>query len=101
MIADVDPEAPGPELATAGYDGIVRVLRVRDLGRDERGLRQLDAEVLEVARDDDKLHHLAGGELPELGACLVAVGYSGRVVVVRHRASLAGREGTPGRAGGR
>jgi len=101
VIADVDPGSPGPELATAGYDGLVRVLRVRERSRDERGLVQLDTQVLEVARDDDKLHHLAAGELGELGPCLVAVGYSGRVLVVHHRARAAPGEESPARAGGR
>jgi hypothetical protein len=69
-----------------GYDGFVRVLGLRDALEDDpsRGIRSGDRVVQEVqvGRDDDRLHHLASGSLAGLGRCLVACGYSGRVLVM-------------------
>lgn len=73
VIADLDPAAPGPEYATAGYDG--RIVVVRDAGA-------RNPRVTVVGRDPERFHHLAAGVLPGLGPCLVACGYGGRVVVV-------------------
>lgn len=77
VIADLDPLSPGIEYATAGYDGGVVVVREAE-GRPA-------FEV--VGRDGDRLHHLAAGELPGLGMCLVACGYGGRVLVIGHGAN--------------
>ncbi len=82
VIADLDPTRPGNEWATAGYDGGVYVVNLTEGVRDEHGLRVIASSDFAVARDDDKFHHLAAGDLPGLGTCLVAVGYSGRVIVV-------------------
>jgi len=82
VIADLDPTRPGDEWATAGYDGRVYIVSLTEMDRDEHGLRRIASTDLPVARDDDKFHHLAAGTLPGLGTCLVAVGYSGRVIVV-------------------
>ncbi len=80
VIADLAAEVDGFELASAGYDGVVYVILVSGtMGN------VLITHHAEVARDDDKLHHLAAGELPGLGTCLVAVGYSGRVTVAGSR----------------
>ncbi|HIF40250.1 MAG TPA: hypothetical protein EYQ74_04040 [Planctomycetes bacterium] len=86
VFGEFDPLLPGEELATAGYDGRVRVLVLRDAVADDpaRGIRSGDRVVQEtlVGRDDDRLHHLASGSLAGLGNCLVACGYSGRVIVM-------------------
>lgn len=76
VLAELDPRREGVEMATAGYDGRISLLW---LDRDDPGGPR--AQVLEVARDVDRLHHLTAGELPGLGVCLVACGYSGRVTV--------------------
>ena len=76
VIGDLDPERPGVEFATAGYDGRLLVLAFDG----ERTTSTV------VGRDGDRLHHLAAGELPGLGTCLVACGYGGRVIVVGHGA---------------
>ncbi len=67
----------GFELATAGYDGAVRVFNQVE---DDTGGTVWAGEV--VAREDARFHHLAGGKLPGVGSCLVACGYSGRVLVI-------------------
>jgi hypothetical protein len=74
VIADLDPSRPGIEYATAGYDGRVVVVSEED--------STLTATV--VGRDAERFHHLAVGDLPGLGTCLVACGYGGRVIVVGH-----------------
>lgn len=76
VIADLDPSHPGLEYATAGYDG--RIVVVSD-ATTATGHRQM---VSVVGVDPDRLHHLAVGELPGLGRCLVACGYGGRVIIV-------------------
>jgi len=75
MVADVDPGVGASRQAcTAGYDGAIVVT----------GITSGESRV--VARDDDRLHHLAVGQLhPEGPPSLVACGYSGRVIVVTHR----------------
>ena len=75
VFSGLDPAAEGIELATAGYDGWIVVVR-----RAGRGFR-----TYEIAHDTDRLHSLASGELPEVGPALVACGYSGRVLVVSRR----------------
>lgn len=86
VFGDFDPLLQGEELATAGYDGRVRVLALRDALADDpgRGIHSGDRVVQEtqVGRDDNRLHHLASGSLAGLGHCLVACGYSGRVIVM-------------------
>ena len=71
VVVDLDPSVAGAEIATASYTGEVTVL--------------VAGEPRVVARDDDKFHHLAAGDLPGLGTCLVGCGYSGRVLVIRRR----------------
>lgn len=71
VFLDFDSRGKGPEIATAGYDGRITVHFREDAGW---GFR-------EVGRDDDRFHHLAAGELPDLGFALVGCGYSGRVTV--------------------
>lgn len=71
VIADVDPNAAGPEICTASYTGEIVVIA--------GGVDKV------VGRDDDKIHHLCVADLPALGKCLVACGYSGRVLVFQRR----------------
>lgn len=71
VVVDIDHTTAGVEIATAGYTGEVTVLAA--------------GKARVVAWDDNKFHHLAAGELPGLGTCLVGCGYSGRVLVVRRR----------------
>jgi hypothetical protein len=78
VIADLDPLREGDEYATAGYDGQVLVI-AEDVVDGQRGMT-----VTTAGRDGDRFHHLAVGELPGLGTCLVACGYSGRVIVIGH-----------------
>lgn len=77
VLADLDPDVPGVEAATAGYDQRLLVLTHRG-----------EAWLAETAYEDDaRFHHLAAGDvLPDVpGLELASCGYSGRVVVV-HRA---------------
>ena len=76
VFADVDFWHAGVEMATAGYDGRVLVFSREVTGGEVR------YTITSVARDTDKFHHLAAGELEGLGEVLVACGYSGRVIVV-------------------
>lgn len=76
VFADVDPLREGVELATAGYDGRILVISRKVVDGEIR------YHITGAASDSDKFHHLAAGELPGLGAVLVACGYSGRVIVV-------------------
>lgn len=73
VLAELDPESPGLEAATAGYGKAITVVRRRgDAWR---------AEV--VARDADRIHHLTSGRLPGIDrTVLVTCGYSGRVLVL-------------------
>jgi len=73
VLADLDPQAPGLEAATAGYAGAISLLY-------ERGE---DWEPVVVFRDLAPFHHLAAGELGggpglELAGC----GFTGRLVVL-------------------
>ncbi|MFT7170387.1 MAG: hypothetical protein ACI80K_003535 [Paracoccaceae bacterium] len=90
IFVDIDPNNPGLEACSAGYDGRVRVV---GLNRVEQ--KQLDlpgqpvtigwkGEVRYVARDSGKLHHLAKGEIDGIGTCLISCGYSGDVLLI-HR----------------
>lgn len=90
VIADLDPTRAGDEWATADYDGFVHLVRLWERERDVHGLRHLGTSDVRIAADDDKFHHLAAGVLGERGTCLVAVGYSGRVIVVSRRDSPTG-----------
>ena len=86
VLVDLDPDLAGEELATAGYDGRLRVVALREATADDPrlGIRIGDrvVQITQVGSDDDRLHHLACGPVAGLGMCLVACGYSGRVIVV-------------------
>jgi len=76
VLAELDPTAPGLELASAGYEGRLVVLSE---GAD--GERRAET----VWHEDRRFHHLTCGEVDARGAGLelVGCGYSGNVVVVR------------------
>jgi hypothetical protein len=91
VIAEVEPARPGPEYATAGYDGKIWVVH---------RTKKKEWVATAVGEDSDRLHHLAAGrigparwgtlqsgegidERPQGEFSLVACGYSGRVLVVR------------------
>ncbi|MEM1448382.1 MAG: hypothetical protein AAGI22_04675 [Planctomycetota bacterium] len=76
VIADLDPTHEGRETATAGYDGLIRVIWFHPRGD------QLATSNAIVARDTAKIHHLTSGEFEGMGTCLVSCGYSGDVLVV-------------------
>ncbi len=90
VVADLVPEDEGVEVATAGYDGVIRVvtlenMEIRWVDNPERAARPgFTSSKRSVARDSAKLHHLTVGEIDGLGLCLVSCGYSGSVLVV-HR----------------
>jgi len=87
VLGDLDPTHPGFEFASAGYDGNVYLTQLTELkGPSISGLTPFSANTHIIAHDDDRLHHLAFGELPGLGTCLVTCGYSGRVIVVGRNA---------------
>jgi hypothetical protein len=69
VLADLDPNIPGLEAATAGYEKTVTVISAS-------GAPEI------VHAEEDRFHHLAAGELPSAGLSLAACGYSGRVVVI-------------------
>ncbi|HIG88181.1 MAG TPA: hypothetical protein EYQ25_14225 [Planctomycetes bacterium] len=84
VLADLDVSRPGVEGATAGYDGFVRMV----CGRDGTWVSSGGGSVLKsgfhcptIGSDDGRLHHLAAGEVGQLGMCLVACGYSGRLLL--------------------
>ncbi len=83
VLADVDTLVAGTEAATAGYDKTITLLYppVAPAGS---GPASAAWTPVTVWRDTDRIHHLAAGELwaEGLGLELVAVGYSGRVIVV-------------------
>ena len=76
VLADIDPLVEGIEAATAGYGKAITLLYppVRP---------ETTWKAVTLWRDTNKIHHLAGGEILSegLGLELVAVGYSGRVIV--------------------
>ncbi len=86
LLVDLDPELDGQEMATAGYDGKLWLIALREAETDNLslGIRAGDRVVQRtvIGQDDDRLHHLTSGALSGLGPCLVACGYSGRVIVV-------------------
>lgn len=71
VLRDLDPDSPGIEAATAGYDGQVVLLRRAGAAWTPRV----------VARTDSRFHHLAAGELPGVGLSLVGASLGGRLVV--------------------
>ena len=90
VVADLVPGDEGIEVATAGYDGIIRVItlenvEIRSMDHPDRAARPgLMSSKRSVARDSAKLHHLTTGKIDGLGLCLVSCGYSGSVLLV-HR----------------
>ncbi len=74
VLADLDPDVPGLEVATGGYGATVSLLERRD--------GAWTAKV--VHRDDAKIHHVAAGDVSPRGEGLelVACGYSGKVFVI-------------------
>ncbi|MFV1959215.1 MAG: hypothetical protein ACC662_07360 [Planctomycetota bacterium] len=80
VLGDLDPSVPGVEAATAGYAKEMTILYPPEAGK-----KAWTAKTL--WRDTEKFHHLASGELlaDGQGPELVAVGYSGRVVVASRR----------------
>lgn len=87
VVADVDPDSDGVEACTAGYDGEITVCRLAfgDAEGDGAESPTVQVEAFSVARDTDRLHHLAVGEFEGLGRALVSCGYSGDVLVVAPR----------------
>jgi len=74
VLADLDPDSPGLEAATAGYEFKVTLL-CRAGGHWWSRL---------LYRDSDRLHHLAAGDVAgRPGLELVTCCYSGRVTVLR------------------
>ncbi|MGD2018670.1 MAG: hypothetical protein PVJ89_11175 [Planctomycetota bacterium] len=96
VVADLLPDSVGVEAATAGYDGVVRVVRLDRVGltflQDPSRADQLAwlTSKVRVARDSAKLHHLTTGELDGLGLCLVSCGYSGCVLAIHRAGSVSG-----------
>jgi len=84
VVTDIDPDSDGVEACTAGYDGEITVCRLAFEGTEEgaAGPPTVTVEAVPVARDTDRLHHLAVGEFEGLGRALVSCGYSGDVLVV-------------------
>jgi len=78
VLADLDPDSPGLEAATAGYEFKVTLLR--------RAGGHWWSRML--YRDSDRLHHLAAGDVDgRPGLELVTCGYSGRLTVLRRVAT--------------
>jgi len=77
VLAELDPDSPGLEAATAGYDLKMSVIYPVE---GEAGTEWIPRV---VHTDVDRFHHLAVGELdPESpGLEIVGCGYSGRVIV--------------------
>ena len=77
VLADLDPDHPGLEAATAGYSREVKILLSLDPAA---------PDILTPFVDSDRIHHLTVGNVdgdPDLE--LVACGYSGLVVVLDRR----------------
>lgn len=75
VVADLDPKVAGPELATAGYDR--QVVLLRHVGG--------AWEPAVLAQEPDRVHHLACGDVdPAPGLELVAAGFAGDLVMFRH-----------------
>ena len=87
VIADLDPEHPGDEAATAGYDGIIRLVRFFPFEDQGPGTSEMATSDVILARDTAKIHHLTTGTFEGLGLSLVSCGYSGDVLVVSRAAS--------------
>ena len=84
VLADLDPNRPGIEGATTGYDGFVRLV----CGQNGSWVSSSAGPSLEggfhcpsIGHDDGRMHHLAAGEVGQSGMCLVACGYSGRLIL--------------------
>jgi hypothetical protein len=71
IFIDMDPGSYGVELATAGYDGNITLIRA--------GAATFTPQ--HIAHDDGRFHHLARGSISGLGDVLAGCGYSGRVTV--------------------
>ncbi len=77
VLADLDPDLPGLEAGTAGYERTMIVLH-----------ESPDGWVPRVVHEDaDKFHHAAAGDvdLDAPGDEFVACGFTGRVIVARRR----------------
>ena len=73
VIADLDPSRPGEEIATAGYDRLIRVFLPRGPG----------FETIAPYRDPERFHHLASGQLDEDAPVeIVGASFSGNLVIV-------------------
>lgn len=83
LVVDIDGGHDGPEACTAGYDGEITVCRLTFVEQDgdDPGPPEVRVEAIPVARDTERLHHLAVGDFAGLGRALVACGYSGDVLV--------------------
>jgi hypothetical protein len=75
VLTDLDPDHPGAEAATAGYERELIVLTSEGTSWRSTVLFQ----------DEDRFHHLTCGDVDERakGPELVACGFSGRVIVAR------------------
>lgn len=75
VLADLDPDHPGLEAATAGYEMKMSVL-----------YRNGKWRPVTVFKDTGRFHHLAAGPLPGIsGIALVGCGYSGRLILAFRR----------------
>ncbi len=74
--ADLDPDHPGLEYASAGYEGRIVILAEATPG---------EFLSVDVWRSDQRFHHLTSGEVDSagIGFELIGCGYSGEVVLVR------------------
>ena len=92
VLVDIDPQNPGLEACSAGYDGLVRVIglnRVEEKQLDLPGqpvTQSWDGDLRYVARDSAKLHHLSAATIEGYGTCLVSAGYSGDVLLIYRQA---------------
>ncbi|MFT5291731.1 MAG: hypothetical protein ACI8QS_003392 [Planctomycetota bacterium] len=74
--ADLDPDIPGLEYASAGYEGRIVILAEAAPG---------EFLSVDVWQSDQRFHHLTSGEVDSagIGFELIGCGYSGEVVLVR------------------
>ena len=84
VLADLDGSRPGLEGATAGYDGFVRLVCSHNGSWVSTGGGPALVEGFDcrsIGHDEGRLHHLAAGEVGGHGMCLIACGYSGRLLL--------------------